>query len=419
MVKLSYYTDEEPVLILMNEARQDEDVILVGVTLTERVSSALIRVLEQGRAKRSLLGIHTCFHNSHLDAVLETAMRLDVFTNLEISTAIQSSTAFETIQRAMQHNHNLQRVSFTNMTISQDHVAILRDGLIASQGLLKNLEFCGVRFPDDDGIVDIASGIARNQSLKSVGFVSCSLEDSQTAKIVNALTGHHSISELHLDGTSCGPQSMQAIRQVLTTPSCKLQVLGLSNHFEPFIPLDLNSLLHGLKNARSLRKLDLSDNQLVIDDLRGLMNNLWRFPNIEILDLSKNCIQKLDGIHESKLSNGNAPAKLRRIDLSFNPIGTSSTVEEDDRWLQKILETNPNLTDLGNGLWEQSFPRIQHLLDWNAKARPLIGNYSVSPSVWSLALERVNRSLQENRQANTIYHMVHGLASMGLTSTAS
>jgi hypothetical protein len=152
----------------------------------------------------------------------------------------------------------------------------------------------------------------------------------------------------------------------------------------------------------------------------NLMNEvLPNCPRLESINLGWNNISSLAKLNT--LSPTGQPIKIREffIDLG-NPVWKNAKDDDRDALLQ-FVRSNPELGHLGERFEfaksDLYTPLTEHYLDLNRSGRILLSANVSRPgiplSVWPTVLERANQLNQKNagrRQANVLYHLLHGPA---------
>jgi Ran GTPase-activating protein (RanGAP) involved in mRNA processing and transport len=406
--------NEDTVLERLNDVRSGDKTFLYlqKLILSERIASAMIQLIEEDFERVwSKLLVSECQENPHFQRMIETALaRFSwiILSDLK-STCVNF---FQTVAKGMQGSSRLQKLELREMKMTPDEVACFSRGLAKSTSL-QVLRFGTVRL-DTAGLSKLAQGLRTNQSLETVQLVRCQLKDEEVALVAEALMHHPCIEKLDLSGNHCRQVGLRSLSELLSQDDCTLRVLKLNDQFFKMV-YDESSLLHvdelvdGLQQNESLRQLELSRNELC--DVDSLLAILWKCPNLKVLDLMGNRITRLKSWRRFWLQT--RPSRLQKLDLSFNPFhyGRASR-EENAELLCLLLESHPELEYVGNMynvFWKNTCHqvKIQHYLDLN-KGRTLIANNNMPLSVWPYVFERANRLFHDSRQANVIFHLLHG-----------
>ena len=167
-------------------------------------------------------------------------------------------------------------------------------------------------------------------------------------------------------------------------------------------------------NNTTLQTLDLSNNGLENDDLTKLSRILCKCPNLLDIDISQNCITRLD-LPGSMFP----PSRLRQLDMDDNPV-VYDPAEEDISCLLRLVDSHPELGYVGFGVMKSALcsPQVQYVLDLNRCGRVLLkGGGGIPLSVWPVVLERAiqdeNFDSSDSRRTSVLYQLLKGPALAG------
>lgn len=133
----------------------------------------------------------------------------------------------------------------------------------------------------------LARGLKLNTTLKFLDISLVFWSDRQLETILNAIEGHPTLTKLDLEGSVFGPLSIQALKNVLKSPRCRLKALDLSqlNHVRDIgrerTPLDREGLMEALDASHSLEQIMLNHNNCCSYlDLSRIIRLLRRHPHV-------------------------------------------------------------------------------------------------------------------------------------------
>lgn len=368
------------------------------------------------------------YDHTHL-AVLQAACQNSLFQYLWISPV--SARGFrETAERMNEETaHALKDAMVVNegmveicmfMQLSEEAFGILGDGLKQTKSLETLSLHLGWSRQHDDRFVPplrFIQGLKENQSLKTLeldGFP----EEIWPENILKGLMDHPTLKTLSLKKCCWGESSVAALGSLLSSSACGLSTLDLSypDLATTHQHLPSNGLAKAMKANQSIEMLRLRYCGLDYSSFSKLWTQLSCWQRLVDVDLTGNRIESLSPVR-SKV------ARLRRLDLSHNPILSLETPDKRQQrqqqntsgGLAKFLQAHPELQCLGQRFSKSKCYslKLQHLLDINASGRILFCNGIWSePSLWPRVLERANEKFEEHpyRRANVIYSVVHGLS---------
>ena len=220
-----------------------------------------------------------------------------------------------------------------------------------------------------------------------------------------------------------------------------------NNEIHHRVPID--SMVVGLRGNQYLRRLNLSNNHLVDNDLGQLGQIVWTCAQLECLEVENNDFT-VNGLEQ--FASCTIPSSLKTLRIQGNHrllLSSSSSATSSGGGgggsgggstgpdvLVKILQIHIRLETIDRDpFWTNSTQRqlIQHWMDVNRAGRRalLTANHnddhqhststsssssssssttSIPNSLWPIILERANRIFHrwENRQANVIFHLLQG-----------
>jgi Ran GTPase-activating protein (RanGAP) involved in mRNA processing and transport len=352
-----------------------------------------------------------------VETVLQVCTALDLFAQITVKGMTRderiSQQAALSLGMAMKFNTLLHTLHLGHIALSREQSAALSDGLRTmdeSQSCqFKQLSMSRITFAED-AIAELASGLQNNSSIQTLAVTSCNLTDVQVAQLVQGMVNHSSLKVLRLFGNQGRTHALVALVKLLS--STKLESLDFHHQSwqEGGLQAQVKILAAGLKGNQHIKRLNLSSNILVDEDLSSLSKILWTCPRLEELDLDLNNITNR-GLET--FASQNIPGSLRRLRLSGNDFTREGAIH-----LLKILQVNLELGFVDcHRFWVRSEKRreIQHFMDLNRSGRILLRHSSTPPiALWPVVLARANNVFRSNdeRRADVIFHLLQGPALM-------
>jgi hypothetical protein len=210
-----------------------------------------------------------------IDEILRVASSLDMFGMISLEGDYDPSLhGFWSISSAMKYNKCLTKLELQSMELTRQQAAALGAGLVTvnSQNRFKELRIESVTF-SDGAITELASGLKQNSSLCILSVAECTLEDTELAKLVDAVKSHPSLKELSLWDNAGQKHTLAALGKVLASSNCQLEELDFSCQGiddDGGLTGWLGLLQQGLQWNESLTRLDLSNNGLRDEDIDDL-----------------------------------------------------------------------------------------------------------------------------------------------------
>ena len=401
------------------------------VVFDEAIAQAFLSLLQKYYKKQRPLAewnLYECPGNQHMDQCLRKAHYLDLFSSIRIrgnrtNGFLSPSLGFlgSPSIRRIPLQHYLTKLQFSDLTISREDAEALQTLLQnttpcinnnnnnnshrggsrspPSSSQLQQLCLSRIRLRDDGAFRCLLEGFSNNKTLRELALLSCGLSDEAMANILESLTSHPSLKTLRLFGNQCRSLGIQGVVHLLSHPNCQLESLDLHHQRVSTATsgLPIEQLLEGWHPRRrntTLRRLVLSGNQLVDQDMRHLSMLLRRLPFLEELDLDSNLIHN-DGLRlfaESSISS----SRLRALRMMQNPLTEAASLE-----LLKLVQIHPQLHSFAPMalLLRKSTAvgkKITHFMDMNYAGRVLLQqrnhHNSIPLSVWPKVLARLTNN---------------------------
>lgn len=451
-------------------------------------------------------GTEICFYqcprNEHLNRVLFQAMKTNMFQTLTIQehhrnqslSSFPAFRMFEIISLNLPLARNLTKLRLCGTTMSAGEASKLRRGLEDSEFLhqcsevqrlsdscpLQQLFLSNNRFAPG-GVEELCLGFVGNKSLRELSLVSCGLEDSQIAQIATALEGHPGLTHLRLSWNRCREKGLQALARLIwfLDGSARLESLdlqhqsvrhhgigGVMNQHCSNDRMQLSPLWEAWKNQienfpddslndgyrlinHSLKRLVLSGNGLVDEDMVSLAALLPQWSSLEELDLDSNQItstglwlltlpEPLQDVLERDSTTGIASlrqmryqrdtgvmSRLRTLRLSLNPLANKGSPQET---LARLLRKHPELHAVQTtnpDVWrrfDDEDSMLEHLMGINKAGRclllqhkpeslPMGGSASrlrrpAPPGIWPLVLARIKTAVRRGHREDAMFFLL-------------
>ncbi|KAM3920511.1 NACHT, LRR and PYD domains-containing protein 12-like, partial [Leptodactylus fuscus] len=332
-------------------------------------------------------------HFSDLMAALSSpACRIE---ELHLGSNNLPDTSCTQLASGIRNNQSLKKLDLSNNSLFGPHFSDLMAALSSPACRIEELHLGDNNLPDTS-CTQLAFVIRNNQSLKKLGLSGNRMSGPHFSDLVAALSSPAcSIQELHLGSnnlpdTSCtqlasvirNNQSLKVIHlysnrlsgphfsdliAALSSPACRIEELHLDGNLLP--DTSCNQLAYGIRNNQSLKRLDLSYNNLSgphfsdlmaalsspacrIQELHLSSNNLpdtsctqlasgiRNNQSMKILDLSGN---RLSGPHFSDLmaALSSPDCRIQELHLGYNNLPDTSCTQ-----LASVIRNNPSLKRL-------------------------------------------------------------------------
>jgi hypothetical protein len=231
----------------------------------------------------------------------------------------------------------------------------------------------------------LSRGLQRNRTLTTLEMADCQFTDGCIADLVVALQGHATLQSLDLSNNACAHRGLQAIRQMIAQTH-NLHTLDLKMQRQR---LDLSLLAPALHSNTSLKKLCLSNTNLLDDDVMCLVDALVHNTTLQDLDLSDN--RKVSDV--ALLHLAQYLPRLHLVTLNLRKLqnrGSESVV----RAMAEGMQDNYTLQLLRIHYWRhvQYTRQIMFYANANRGGRRILRQQETVPlAVWPHVMERAFR----------------------------
>jgi hypothetical protein len=471
---LSSFMDPQDMLSAINGQARNPDVVSIGlhrVRLDKTVGGALLRLLHLHRHRSyETLEIFDCAETTLLAELLKYVYHTQLFRHI----SMQAEATIPSVMRAVRVAPPTSRFHFALQTLTLSHLYVsirsavrLRKGLEATKQLsVLNLD-C-VQF-ERCAICQIAQGVESNTTLQTLDCHWISSVDAYV--MMHSVQAHPSLKQIYFRGDCISDSGSMFLGKGLNEGACQLQTLRLTglgafdlapmiSEIQPatcrlqrldlsdnllqnyqidylFLQLEKLPMLTELNLSRnrlsdfceailsnpdvlsdSLTTLDLTYNRLTDQGADKFLTHLWKFPNLQDLNLSQNRLHNLDFVNFLREPR---TYKLRRISL-FHP--HFSLLEPGEAvfyhgWpnyragdsfstrLLKLLQCTPNHLKIGS-FWACKSVLTQHLLD--IRQVSIACDPTHAPvSLWPNMLAQANQLFcnDDSRQANAVFYLLY------------
>ena len=293
---------------------------------------------------------------------------------------------------------------------------------------LEVLDLTGSRFLGT-GVSILASNLASStlSSLRTLCVSECNLMDEQVAELVVSLHHHSNLEELDISFNKCRSFGMEALAQLILTPSSNLTKLSMGfQAFGEAKRIDLSQFCNTLGYNHTLTDLELGGNSLRDDDFPNLWNALCQNDTLVKLDLSENrftnqsmamLVDRLDGLSQLRhlvLEENRFidEAGLGMLADALLASSSSSSSSSSNLVVVALEEVEVNLELMQTNAWRQ----LSYFMDihWGTGARRFQENPCFLLSLWPLVLARANEPRKHGLlsrvpvAADIIYHLLRG-----------
>ncbi|XP_051981225.1 ribonuclease inhibitor-like [Xyrauchen texanus] len=270
----------------------------------------------------------------------------------------------ESLSSVLQSSKSLRELDLSNNDLQDSGVKLLSDALKSPHCILEILRFAACRFTDQC-CESLSSVLQSSKSLRELDLSNNDLQDSGVKLLSDALKSPHcileilrfaacrftdqcceslssvlrsskSLRELDLSNNDLQDSGVKLLSDALKSPHCTLEILRFAAC--RFTDQCCESLSSVLRSSKSLRELDLSNNDLQDSGVK-LLSDALKSPHctLEILRLS-GCMVTEEGCCSVASALRSNLSHLKELDLSYNHPGESGV-----RLLSERLN-DPNCT---------------------------------------------------------------------------
>ncbi|XP_051547624.1 NACHT, LRR and PYD domains-containing protein 3 [Myxocyprinus asiaticus] len=346
-----YDPSHECLLRLLPVIKASRKADLMGCNLTEKSCSALASVLSSNSSSLRELDLR---NNDLQDSGLKllSAGLKSPHCTLEIlrfAACRFTGQCCESLSSALQSSKSLRELDLSNNDLQDSGVKLLSDALKSPHCTLEILRFADCRFTgqcceslssvlqssnslreldlnnndlQDSGVKLLSTGLKSPQcTLEILRFAACRLTGQCCESLSSALQSSKSLRELDLSNNDLWDSGVKLLCDALKSPLCTLEILRIAAC--RFTGQCCESLSSVLQSSNSLRELDLSNNDLQDSGVK-LLSDVLKSPHctLEMLRLS-GCMVTEEGCCSVASALSSNPSHLRELDLSYNHPGES------------------------------------------------------------------------------------------------
>nr|XP_049616949.1 NACHT, LRR and PYD domains-containing protein 12 isoform X34 [Syngnathus scovelli] len=342
-----YAPSDEGLLMLLPVVKASRKAVLENCNLSEKSGEALASVLSSSRTLRELDLSHNDLGDDGLEALAAGLAKPQCTLQvLKLLRCDLSKKSCEALASVLSSSRTLRELDLSNNDLGDDGLEALAAGLAKSQCTLQVLKLMScdlskkscealasvlsssrtLRELDlshndlgDDGLEALAAGLAKPQcTLQVLTLESCNLSEKSGEALASVLSSSRTLRKLDLSDNYLGDDGLEALAAGLANPQCTLQVLNLMTG--DLRKKSCEALASVLSSSRTLRELDLSDNDLGDDGLEALAAGLAK-PQCTLQVLKLNSCKLSKKSCEALASVLSSSRTLRELDLSWNDLG--------------------------------------------------------------------------------------------------
>ena len=410
----------------MDLASNNVTISLKDCHLDTTTAATIIKILCENRCRVNELLFDNCTGPQH--AILPVALGCTTLGSLSIHMGSSLSYAFDhmfcSLGIGLQSNSSLQKLTLGTgskciyFTLSSDASRSLEEGLRGNR-TLSTLHIDNCRFAETGALRIFATGLQSIGSLRDVRLTSCyesngqPLGDLGIAHLIRALEHSSGLVNLDLSKNKCLDTGMIALASLLD--KTQIRTLNVSSQL-----MDRNEcmntfhLVGALARNRALESLELRSNNLSSDyDMANLAAALTHNTSIKRIDLSDNNIQhSAMDILSSRIPfmKGLENLQIDRNNGFDDETSKNLARAMKENTVIRIIQCDQHLADLET---------IQFYADLNWVGRRFLtlNNSSshdndevissISLPLWSKVFPRIGRLTKNpERQANVMYFLL-------------
>lgn len=294
-----------------------------------------------------------------------------------------------------------------------------------------------------------ANPLFESSALKSITLDDFEFFDDLTFSILlRGLLRNNSVKTLNLWCKKMGPETMFVLNEFLSSPACNVVNLGFSwgnpnslhRMNDPTNPTD-TFLETVFSSGQNIKVLSLGAG-IFVESANLVLRNIWRCVSLRTLNLCVDFIDDLDALTSNlesvQVGTHDGPRRISCLcELNLGEDGRADDITFRKGFvasLSRLLDAFPNLGCIGfnvlayseeHDIASDNLQYNVHRLDMNRSGGLLLMRASEDAqgppraplSFWPLILERTSTDiwLQDSkaRQANVIFHLLHGPAFVG------
>ena len=276
--------------------------------------------------------------------ILSPLQRNTTLRTLSLNGSFFDSTVSNALIQVLSINTSLTELELGYCSIQLNGLKILWQS-ISDNRALKSLRLRSNQFGPESGLL-LGEVIRHNSALTYLDISGNCIRANGMQIILNAVSSNSTIEALDIGRNRFGSECTSALVNMLTRNST-LTELELGRNIEQ---MDWKSLFAGLRQNRSITKIDFSHNEMTADNIRSLVSLVTDSDHpspIRSIDLSNNLL-KGDAVYLLAAMLSHRNCELTSLMLSYTGM-TSTGVET----ILSALHHNTSLTTIdvsGNNL---------------------------------------------------------------------
>ncbi|XP_051991573.1 NACHT, LRR and PYD domains-containing protein 3-like isoform X2 [Xyrauchen texanus] len=342
---------DEVLQYLLPVIKESRSVHLMGCNLTKKSCSALASILSLNSSNLRELDLsNNDLRDSGVklisDALKSPHCTLEI---LRFAACRFTDQCCESLSSVLQSSKSLRELDLSNNDLQDSGVKLLSDALKSPHCILETLRFAACRFTDQC-CESLSSLLQSSKSLRELDLSNNDLQDSGVKLLSDALKSPHcileilrfaacrftvqccgslssvlqsskSLRELDLSNNDLQDSGVKLLSDALKSSHCTLEILRFAAC--RFTDQCCESLSSVLQSSKSLRELDLSNNDLQDSGVK-LLSDALKSPHcsLEILRLS-GCMMTEEGCCSVASALRSNLSHLKELDLSYNHPGES------------------------------------------------------------------------------------------------
>ena len=255
------------------------------------ITQSLAELIRHNRAITTLRVDDCKISPSGMIHILSALQPTTTLETLDLSESALHSSSFDILAQVLSTNTSLTQLRLGDCSIRFDDLKVLCR-LIASNQSLKSLDLNFNHFGDECG-EPLSEMIRHNSALTHLDIGGDRIRTNGMQMILDAVSSNSTIKTLDIGRSHLDGECASALVNILTRNSTLTELILV----ETMEGMDWKSLFVGLRQNRSIMKVDLSCNKFTADDIRSLI---------------------------SLVTDSDHPSSIRSIDLSYSSLSDES-----------------------------------------------------------------------------------------------